>query len=266
MIIGFWSEKAGRGSCTYNMLATGLAMAERSREKVVLMQGKKDYNRIEYAFIPYENNEFFKEDYGYYNYGGIDSVITKIENETMTSQELMKELIRVNKTNIFYLPSTREGDEKRFLQAFERIKLKYLEFFKSQKEIVLLELGSGYESINQEVEDRLDMLVINISQVDSSLEKILNRRELKTKTMILVGSYDDNSKFSVGNIRHKNNISETNIGAIPYNTRFRDAVCSGRSQEFYERHKNSEKNDSEYFFIQSIESAADSIMKICRIE
>ena len=81
MIIGFWSEKPGKGSVTYNLLASGLAISERCKSDVVLIQGKVDYNRLEYAFMPYAEENILKEDYGYYSYGGMDVILNKLENQ-----------------------------------------------------------------------------------------------------------------------------------------------------------------------------------------
>ena len=127
MIIGFWSEKPGRGSSTYNMIAAGLGFSERCNKRVILMQGKHDYNRIEYAFTPYDDESVMKEDYGYYNYGGMDSIISKLENNILTEKEFNKEIIAIRNTNLCYILSGKGRNNTEFQSRFLKCYDKYIE-------------------------------------------------------------------------------------------------------------------------------------------
>ena len=135
MIIGFWSEKPGRGSSTYNMIAAGLGVSEKCDKRVILMQGKHDYNRIEYAFTPYDDESVMKEDYGYYNYGGMDSIINKLENDILTEKEFNKEIIAIRNTNLCYILSGKGRNNPEFQGRFIKCYDKYIEFLKNSSDI-----------------------------------------------------------------------------------------------------------------------------------
>ncbi len=265
MIIGFWSEKPGRGSSTYNMIAAGLGLSSMCRKKIVFMQGKMDYNRIEYAFTPYDDESMFKEDYGYYNYGGIDSVISKIENGLLNEKEFNQEIIRIRKTNLFYIPSSRMNGDDNFEKKFMNIFDKYADFLKAINDINMIELNNNLEYLSDEKVDKMDLLVINLPQDIKSLHGIIGRRKIMEKALFIVGNYDVNSENNIGNIRRKYGIEEKSICAVPYNVKFKDAVCGGRCQEYFERHSELRKNDSEYEFMKYVDNVSRLIMKRCMI-
>ncbi len=263
MIIGFWSEKPGRGSSTYNMIAAGLGISERYNKRVILMQGKHDYNRIEYAFTPYDDESVMKEDYGYYNYGGMDSIISKLENNILTEKEFNKEIIAIRNTNLCYILSGKGRNNTEFQSRFLKCYDKYIEFLKNSNDICMIELDNNLQYVNSEKFNKFDVFIVNLPQDIKSLHKIVKNKDVMNKALFIVGNYDVNSEYNLNNIRRKYGIDEKRICAIPYSVKFRDAVCSGRSQEFYERHMEKKKGDSEYEFIRAIECMAKLIMERC---
>lgn len=260
MIIGFWSEQPGNGSVTYNMLASGISMSMNYKKNVILMQAKTDYNRLDYAFVPYLGESVFKEDYGYYNFGGIDSVLNRMENGVYNSSILYDEIVRVNNSNLYYLPSTRIGGEL-FDSRVSRTLLNYLEKMKQTEDIILVELCSGFEHISKELLNSFDVLTINISQDNKALEDIRNNNMIMEKSIFIIGRYDDCSQFNLRNISRKYGIYQENMGVIPYNIRFKDSVCQGKCMEFFERHFNVGKEDDEYMFMRCVKNTVEIIMK-----
>lgn len=265
MIIGFWSENPGKGSVTYNMLASGLFISTKYRNKVILMQGKADYNKIDYAFVPYSEDCVMKECGGYYNYGGIDLILDKLENNVYSNRELQNEIVRVRNSNLYYLPSSRISSHDVFNKRFSRVYDRYIENMRSMEELIMLELSNGFEYVSKEVLERLDLLVINISQDNKALEGIRDNRALMEKSFFIIGRYDDSSEFNIRNIGRRYGIDESALGAIPYSVRFKDAVCMGKSKEFFERHINADRNDEAYVFMRYLKNTSEMIMKKCNV-
>lgn len=263
MIIGFWSENPGKGSVTYNMLASGLFISSKYRNKVILMQGKADYNKIDYAFVPYSEESAMKECSGYYNYGGIDLILDKLENNEYSNRELRNEIVRVRNSNLYYLPSSRISSQDVFNKRFSRVYDRYIENMRSMEELIMLELSNGFEYVSKNVLERLDLLVINISQDNKALEGIRDSRSLMEKSFFIIGRYDDSSEFNIRNIGRRYGIDESALGAIPYSVRFKDAVCMGKSKEFFERHINANRNDEAYVFMRYLKNTSEMIMKKC---
>lgn len=263
MIIGFWSEKPGKGSVTYNMLASGLSISSKCRNNVILMQGKADYNRIDYAFVPYSEYNLMREDNGNYNAGGVDLILNKLENHVYSNRELQKEIVRVRDSNLYYLPSSRISCHELFDKRFSKVYETYLENMRSMKELIMLELSNGFRYVTKEVLVSLDLLIINISQDNKALEEIKNNRALMEKSLFIIGRYDDSSEFNMRNIGRRYGIDESALGAVPYSVRFKDAVCMGKSKEFFERHIHADRNDDEYIFMKYLNNTSEMILKRC---
>lgn len=265
MIIGFWSEGAGRGSVTYNMLASAMGLSSKIRNNVVLMQGKKDYNRIEYAFTPYDGEGMLKEDYGYYSYGGMDAVINKLATGSLDENSYTKELVRINKSNLYYLRTGasvgNEGFYKHITNAFEE----YIRFLKASNSINFIELASGFEGISGESLKIFDVFVVNLSQDGKELRSVLNNRWIKDNAVFIVGSYDSESEYNINNLQREYSLPSDRVGILPYSIKFRDAVCAGKCIEFFDRHKEDKREDSEYELIKNINCISDILLKRCGI-
>lgn len=266
MIIGFWSEKPGKGAVTYNMIATGIGMSMLSSKETVLIQAKSDYNRLDYAFIPFSDSNMMKEDYAYYNYGGIDSVLSRMENGIYTNNYLNNEVIRVRNSNLYFLPSTRKGGSELFSTRMYSMLSKYMEELGTLNANILIELSNGFEYVSKDLLGSLDLLVVNISQDNKAVEEIRDNNIIMEKSIFLIGRYDDSSEFNLKNIGRRYGIEEQFIGMIPYNIKFKDAVCQGKSKEFFERHFNNGKEDENYIFMKSVKDFIDIIKKRCVIE
>ena len=266
LIIGFWSEKSGKGAVTYNMIATGLCMAMNYKKDIILIQAKYDYNRLDYAFIPFSDSNMMKEDYGYYNYGGIDSVLSRMENGIYTNRYFNNEIIRVKNSNLYFLPSTRKGGSELFNTRLYKILEKYIDELKKIDAIILIELCNGFEYVSKELLNSLDLLVVNISQDNKAIEDIRNNNMIMEKSVFVIGRYDDCSEFNLKNISRRYGIEEQYIGVIPYNVKFKDSVCQGRCKEFFDRHFNTWKEDDNCIFIKCVRSVVDIIKKRCVIE
>lgn len=260
MIIGFWSEQSGKGAVTYNMIATGIGMSMKLNKNVILVQAKTDYNRLDYAFVPYSGENIMKEDYGYYNFAGIDSVLNRMENGFYDNELLYDELICVRNTNLYYLPSTRKGIGELFNSKITKMFSTYMDSIKNTKDIILVELCNGFEYITKEFLNNFDVLAINISQDNKALEDIRSNNMIMEKSIFVIGRYDEGSEFNLKNISRRYRIREDCIGVIPYNVRYKDSVCQGKCKEFFDRHFNTGKEDEEYIFMNYVKNTADIII------
>lgn len=267
MTIGYWSEKSGMG-VTYNMIATALSMSALSDRRFILMQGKHDNNRVDYAFTPYMEENMMKEDFGYYDYCGIDTIINKLENNILNIDDIMREIVRVKNSNLYYLPATRMNNKHVFDRRFLRVSEGYIERLRALRDgtVVLLELNSGLENISGNILNCIDLLVINIVQENNALGRIRDNMAVMEKSLFIVGKYDDKSEFNIRNIYRRYHIDETAIGAVPYNVKFKDSVCLGRCREFFERNTRVRRENENYTFMKYLGSTAEMIMKRCLIE
>lgn len=237
MIIGYWSEAAGKGATTCNMLATALSMAVRCNKRMVLIQGKYDVNRIDNAFIPFMAENVMREDYGYYQYGGMDYLLRQAQQRRLHAGDIEQELVQVGGSNVFYLPAARQREGTLFDRQFKKIADAFLdtltEFDKDT--VILVELGNGLETITSHLLEVMQVLVINIAQEYHAIRQLGDNRALMEQSLFIVGRYDEASRMNVRNIYRRHHIDAQRIGVVPYHTGFKDAVSMGKSFRFFEK-------------------------------
>ncbi len=265
MIIGFWSERAGIGGTTSNMIITGIMAAKRTNREVVLIQGKYDIIKLDYAFSPTVRNDTLKEDFGYYNHPGIDDVLEKHINDLYDAKDFDKNLIRVNHSNLLYLPGSVRNNPRLFRQKFKNVSEKFINGLSRSDKLIFIEFDSGLSDLNQYFLNVLDLVVINLGQGRKAIHDIIQERQfLMDKSLFLVGRYDSNSKYNVRNLMRRYHIDEERIAVIPYSIKYQDAVNEGRTMEFVDRNWECLKYEDDFEFFREAGKAADMILKRVR--
>lgn len=124
-------------------------------------------------------------------------------------------------------------------------------------------------NIKPEIREKIlkisDIIVINLSQRLSSIEKIRQEKEtnelLKSpKTLLLIGRYDKFSKYNIKNISRY--LKEKNkILTIPYNTLFFEAAEEAAVPDLFLNFKRMrEEEDRNNIFIQEVKRATENII------
>ena len=117
--------------------------------------------------------------------------------------------------------------------------------------------------------DMSDVVILNLAQGLSDIEKFRQKKEQKTdaliqspKTLLLVGNYDKDSKYNYKNITRY--LKERNqVLTVPYNTLFFEASEEGMVADLFlqfAKYSNSNKEDQNTFFIEEVKRATDNIV------
>lgn len=117
--------------------------------------------------------------------------------------------------------------------------------------------------------DMSDVVILNLAQGLSDIEKFRQKKEQKTdaliqspKTLLLVGDYDKDSKYNYKNITRY--LKERNqVLTVPYNTLFFEASEEGMVADLFlqfAKYSNSNKEDQNTFFIEEVKRATDNIV------
>lgn len=261
MIIGFWSERAGIGATTSNMVITGVMAAKETKREVVLIQGKYDMLKLDYAFSPNVRNDTFKEDFGYYNHPGIDDVLEKHINNLYTPKDFDENLIRVNESNLSYLPGSIRNNPELFQQKFKSVSKQFIRALSQMDKLIFIELDSGLNDLNKFILNILDVVVINLEQGGKAVSRITDRQMLMEKSIFLVGRYDSNSRCNVKNLMRRYQIREERIAVIPYSIKYRDSINEGRTMEFVDRNSRCSKYEEDFEFFREAERASGMILE-----
>lgn len=132
-------------------------------------------------------------------------------------------------------------------------------------DLVLVDLDRELE---QEISDTIlgnsNLIVANISQRLSSIDRFIELREQmqflnSNKTLILVGRYDKNSKYTIKNMTRY--MGEKNkVSTIPYNTLFFEASEEAKVPDLFLRIRNIDEDDINYFFLGEVKRTVENIL------
>lgn len=123
--------------------------------------------------------------------------------------------------------------------------------------------------IQQAILIKSDVIVICIKQGLKSINKLIeliqkNEMFQGNNIMILVGKYDDNSKYNVKNITRTLRQRKP-VLAIPYNTIFFEASTEGKIADYFLKFRTlSDRNDNNTIFMDEAHRACESILEKVR--
>ena len=120
---------------------------------------------------------------------------------------------------------------------------------------------NGNKRLSRRTLKESDVIVINLCQGINDIDMILNDEALRKKAVFLVGKYDDESKENINNIRKKYSIDKEEIGVIPYNIHFHDAIIEGKVVEFISKSMYSKRSDANFDFINQLYKSTNLILQ-----
>lgn len=190
--------------------------------------------------------------------------LTKIINSNKLSPENI-----TNYTKIVF------KDRLEILQSFKGDRADYEELKKVYSD--LINLANNYydlvlvdldRELEQEISDTIlgnsNLIVANISQRLNSIDKFMELREKmqflnSNKTLILIGRYDKNLKYTVKNVTRY--MGEKNkVSTIPYNTLFFEAAEEAKVPDLFLRIRNVDENDINYFLLSEVKRTVENIL------
>ena len=151
---------------------------------------------------------------------------------------------------------------------YERLKQVYSDIINlanNYYDLVLVDLDRELEQeISETILGNSNLIVANISQRLSSIDRFIELREqmqfLNTnKTLILVGRYDKNSKYTIKNMTRY--MGEKNkVSTIPYNTLFFEASEEAKVPDLFLKIRNIDEDDTNYFFLAEVKRTVENIL------
>ncbi len=161
------------------------------------------------------------------------------------------------------------------LTGFAGIKEQFEEIQKDYPQIVML-AGKNYDSVIVDISDKLDksvqaqiltttdIIVATTTQEASEIEKLLERLEKdevldKKKTIIVIGRYDDKSKYNAKNITRGILKQKKIVNTIPYSTLLHDSMQEGKTIETMWDIEKLKTKDDVFFIIEELRRLDETI-------
>lgn len=276
-VITFWNNENEETGKTMSLvaIATYMAIEHNTRNLIVSTTNKED--RIKRCYWGEEKKK--KINLGIFgpnkNTLDVETGIKGIE-KLVRSNKITPDLI-TNYTKVIFkdrLEVLLGNEEKSNIseatkienQSIQEVYPNVINLANQYYDRILIDLDYNIQpEIREKILEMSDIIVINLSQRLSSIEKIRQEKEtnelLKSpKTLLLIGRYDKFSKYNAKNISRY--LKEKNkILTIPYNTLFFEAAEEATVPDLFLNFKRMrEEEDRNNIFIQEVKRATENII------
>lgn len=269
MHIAFWTMTPKVTGVTSNIVAIATYASLNYNLKTLLVGNQYSTIKIDEYFLETDD---LSETMTYEFDTGIDALI-RYSKYNKLSEEVFKNYTTILlKNRLDLLESSHNLDGAEFLKDINYV---YNNIFSNGKKIydLIITDASVDNTFSEKQLEDADIIVVNLSQNIRYIELFFESsfyRKYKGKLFYLLGKYDDASKYNYKNLSRKYKFGEKssivtiftkekNIGVIPYNTDYFDALLSKKPIEFFL------KSDCNYF-IKGVDQVINLLFKKLNIE
>lgn len=227
MVIAFTGAFHGQAGTTTNMAALALYLTQKTRTKTVLLSLQPRYSLLD-GYLCKSRGMLQKkdEDKG----AGIET-LRKLVKSGLADKEGVQSCMTPINAHLDLLtgnfPSVLERCEREYAKAAPDM----LQCLSEYYELIFCDMGSKESELFRAVIERASLLVQNLSQNAGLLEACLNKMaewKRAEDVFYLFGCYDQQSKYSLYNLRHRyHSLTAANSAVMPYCTEIRDACSDG---------------------------------------
>jgi len=264
MKIAFWSNCSGRAGTTSNMACISVICSMLNQTKSVLFENHFSLNGLEQAFINErrEHQLLLREELSYYDQTGLEGLIRRI-HANHTYEKVMEDIaLKFLDDFIYYLPKNHNGNPQYFEFELNQVIQQLFQFLDQMFDMVFVDTAFHQTLSTKLILDEVQLVVVNLCQNKNALDHFFSHyTSLIQKSIFLVGNYQEQSQFNLKNIRRRYQLSKEQIGVIPFNLEFADAVNNGEIVEYLKRNLTCGRQDNNYYFIHQAKQAAHLIMK-----
>lgn len=261
MNIAFWSSVSGKSATSGNMIAVGTMAALIYSLKTIFVQYDYFSKPIEEIFEGKKSDNIIRDEISYYKCEGIDELLNRLKLKKASEQVVFNNIKNIRNTNIYYLPSSRKVRNGLDEESTEYLSRSLPKILNKVGDINLYDNLNGNKRLSRRTLKESDVIVINLCQGINDIDMILNDEALRKKAVFLVGKYDDESKENINIIRKKYCIDKEEIGVIPYNIHFHDAIIEGKVVEFISKSMYSKRSDANFDFINQLYKSTNLILQ-----
>ena len=266
-VVTFWSDGREQTGKTLSIAAISTYMAvEHNYRILIISTGYRDDTL---------NQCFWKEKKVKRNFGLFGPNTNEILEEGIVGLAKVVKSNKLSPENITNYTKIIFKDRLEVLQGFRGETSDYDELEKTYPDIINL-ANSYYDlvfidldnemnpSIREMILANSDLIVANISQRLTSIDRFMETRENtpilnSKKTLLLIGKYDQFSKYSIKNITRY--MGEKNkVSTIPYNTLFFEACEEAKLPDLIFNLRKIDEEDINGFFLSEVKRTSENIM------
>lgn len=238
MKIAFWSNMHGHAGMTSNLLAMTILQSLIYNYKTLIVQ--------ENNLLPY---------------------FDKIHNQTSGQLEgaisiYREQLALLNRSMILY-DDYLETESFYSRDCMDCIGSEIIEF-----DFLFYDLNLRTSEKILPILQTMDYIIVNLSQNMNQIEDYyLNYKFDDRKTFYLIGNYDEHSKYSQHFFMKRYKwMTKQNLGFIPYNTEFKDAISDGNIVDYFLKNRFCNRKEENGEFMHQLHLALHKWMKFANID
>lgn len=261
MKIAYWSNWKGAGRTTSNMACTTILGALQSKRKNVLLENHYNLRNLEEVLVNRRWNNMVREENYYYSQLGLDSLMRRMHSNLMDDNIIESSSITFCDNLLYYIPQSHVTNKEFLEYELSRVIHILLEKLEKFGDIVSIDTAGREKLSSKTILELADMVVVNLSQDPVTLDDFFeNYSTLRKKAVYLVGNYNPYSKCNLKSITKRYQIDRDEIGIIPYNIEFHDALSDGTVISFLNRNYGCKKNNENYFFMREAIRSTNMIL------
>lgn len=269
MKVAFWSNCKGRAGTTSNMACMSVICTMLKQTKSILFENHFNLNGLEQAFVQQRRTSQYllREELSYYDQTGLEGLMRRVHSNH-TYEEVMEDVsLKFLDNLIYYLPKKCNMNQEYFEFELNQVIKPLMTFLSNIFEFVFVDTAYNNTLSTKSILEGADLVVVNLCQNKILLDHFFSNYEsLVEKSYFLIGCYQKEARYNLKNIRRRYQIPKNQIGVIPYNLEFGEAVNSGTIIQYLLRNFSCDRDDENYFFISQVKEAAQMMLDCLSVE
>ncbi len=264
MQISFWSNMHGQAATSATTAAIAATIAQRTAYKTLVAHNHSSRSALEGYF--FKRSGLAEQNTGLSNQG-IDALVRLMRNGRLKPDmvaDYTHSLLRNHRLDILMGTSKKEELSKEDENAFMSILQCSREFY----DVIVLDVNSGLSDANsQNILESSDILVFCLNQNCFLIEDFMVFYKtfpfLKEKrSAFVITRYEKHASMTLHNLARRYELDRSALFEIPNNSRFSDALNSGRVFDFV-AYSQGARDGEDKTFITSLNRLCDYIVEGC---
>lgn len=238
------------------MTAVAVLTALEYRLRILISHTHFDRSTLETSFI---ERKYIRNELTGLSDTGIDALSRFIRFNKVEKDEIAGFATTILKNRLDLLFGTQNINREMFVSSLKDVIGSILHSASGCYDLVLVDTAPGQNEISTKILEQSDLIVVNLSQNIHVLDDFLGMNpEYRDRMMVLLGKYDENSRFNLRAIRKK--FGALQVQVIPYDIGFADACSESRVIDFFIKNLPVDRDDIHYSFINGVRDTVEAIL------
>ena len=261
MKVAFWSNTRGRSCVTSNLACISVlsTLSSSDQRRTIVLENHQNILNLGNALFSQQSRQEVRENKSYQVEYGLSRLLRSMgEGEKLSENTVLRYAENFLGKKLFYLPAGGTRNQEMLEYRLERECVRTIKFLEQYGDLVLVDTAAAPLASSRKILRQADLVVVNLSQNKQMLDHFFrNYSDIRKKAFYLIGNYDEGSELTRGEVIKRYEIPGSQLGIIPHNVQFSDALSDGELIPFLLRNYHCGEYDCNYHFMASAKEASD---------